>query len=108
MTMAWASTAVSWAAAEDAVRVAEKLRAALEQPFVTARGDVLQLSSSIGVVLYPDHGDTPRDLLRFGDEAMYRAKQAGRNAVEVFAAQQAPKLPPRPTWLPGRPFRSSW
>ena len=88
------------AAAEDAVRVAEKLRAALEQPFVTARGDVLQLSSSIGVVLYPDHGDTPRDLLRFGDEAMYRAKQAGRNAVEVFAAQQAPKLPPRPTWLP--------
>jgi GGDEF domain-containing protein len=36
-------------------------------------------------VLYPDHANTPRDLLRLGDEAMYRAKESGRNAIEIFA-----------------------
>jgi diguanylate cyclase (GGDEF)-like protein len=69
----------------DALCVAEKIRAGLEVPFVTASGDTLHISSSVGVVLYPDHANTPRDLLRLGDEAMYRAKQSGRNAIEIFA-----------------------
>lgn len=69
----------------DAQRVAEKIRAQLAQPFVLDTGGVLQISSSIGVALYPDQATTARDLLHFGDEAMYLAKQHGRNAVEVFA-----------------------
>ena len=76
-----------------AVAVAEKLRAELERPFVTADGASLQVSSSIGVAFYPEHADTPRDLLRLGDAAMYRAKQAGRNAVEVFAFDATPAAP---------------
>ncbi|WP_082344547.1 diguanylate cyclase [Pseudomonas sp. P1.8] len=70
--------------AEDAVVVAEKIRLVLEQPFVMDNGVTLSISSSIGVVMYPDQADNVRDLLRFGDEAMYRAKKGGRNAVEVF------------------------
>jgi len=69
-----------------ATHVAEKIRAALERPFFTDAKQSLQISSSIGVVLYPEHADNARDLLRFGDEAMYRAKKSGRNAVEVFAS----------------------
>jgi diguanylate cyclase (GGDEF)-like protein/PAS domain S-box-containing protein len=71
--------------AEDAVVVAEKIRLVLEQPFVMDNGVTLSISSSIGVVIYPDLADNLRDLLRYGDEAMYRAKKSGRNAVEVFS-----------------------
>jgi diguanylate cyclase (GGDEF)-like protein/hemerythrin-like metal-binding protein len=66
---------------EAAILVAEKIRHALVQEFVTEQGLVLNISSSIGVALYPDHGENERDLLRLGDEAMYQAKKSGRNAV---------------------------
>jgi diguanylate cyclase (GGDEF)-like protein/hemerythrin-like metal-binding protein/PAS domain S-box-containing protein len=75
---------------EDAVLVAEKIRCELEQPFVMDNGVELDISSSIGVVMYPDQADNVHDLLHFGDEAMYRAKKGGRNAVEVFSAQAQP------------------
>lgn len=70
--------------ATGAIDVAEKIRQALELPFVMDDGQVLEISSSIGVVLYPDHADNRADLLRFGDEAMYRAKEGGRNAVVLY------------------------
>ena len=75
---------------DDAVLVAEKIRCVLEQPFVMDNGVELDISSSIGVVMYPDQADNVRDLLHFGDEAMYRAKKGGRNAVAVFAAPAQP------------------
>ena len=66
-----------------ALGVAEKIRTTLAQEFITDQGVVLQISSSIGVAIYPDHARTDKDLLRMGDEAMYRAKRRGRNAVEM-------------------------
>lgn len=66
-----------------ATGVAEKIRSSIEQEFVTPLGAVLSISSSIGVALYPDHGETEKDLLRLGDEAMYRAKKGGSNAVHL-------------------------
>lgn len=74
---------------EDATTAAERIRAALEKPFARPDGKVLEISSSIGVVLFPDHAESPRDLLRFSDEAMYRAKKGGRNAVHVFSPADA-------------------
>ncbi|MCG2583643.1 PocR ligand-binding domain-containing protein [Massilia sp. TS11] len=77
----------------DALQVAERIRQALERPFVMPNGTVLDISSSIGVAIYPDHADNARDLLKYGDEAMYDAKRGGRNAVVLFAgAQQVPGL----------------
>lgn len=68
---------------DDALAVAEKIRSVLAQEFVTNQGIALSISSSIGVALYPDHGETDADLLRRGDEAMYQAKRGGRNAVTL-------------------------
>ena len=68
---------------EAAMVVAEKIRRGLDREFVTEQGLVLSISSSIGVALYPDHGETEKDLLRLGDEAMYQAKKNGRNAVHL-------------------------
>ncbi|NMG75111.1 CHASE domain-containing protein [Aromatoleum diolicum] len=62
----------------DAEIVAEKIRTALEQEFIL-EGHQVQISSSIGIVLYPEHGTDGDTLLRRADEAMYRAKGGGRN-----------------------------
>lgn len=68
---------------EDAIAVAEKIRHALNQPFKLA-GQNLQISSSTGVAIYPDHGDSEAQLLKNADIAMYCAKGNGRNMVQLF------------------------
>ena len=68
----------------DALAVAEKIRLALEQPFVTPGGVTLRASASIGIAIFPDHAQTEQDLMRLGDRAMYEAKNAGGNFVQMF------------------------
>lgn len=67
-----------------ALKVAERLRARMEDdPFtVTAAGE-LPVTISIGVSVSEPGEVLGTDLLRRADEAMYRAKQAGRNRVEA-------------------------
>ena len=71
-------------AESDAVAVAEKIRTALNQPFIIS-GHELNISSSIGVVVYPQHGKDEKPLLKNADTAMYCAKEAGRNNVMLYA-----------------------
>jgi diguanylate cyclase (GGDEF)-like protein len=67
---------------EDALRVAERIRATVEgSRFQAARGESLALSVSVGVATYPAHGRTREELLDLSDKAMYRAKSVGRNRV---------------------------
>lgn len=73
---------------EAALTVGHKIRAQMEQPFVAPGGIVLSISCSVGVAMFPEHADNPRDLLHFGDEAMYHAKKDGRNAVVGFDIQR--------------------
>ncbi len=68
----------------DAVGVAEKIRHALNQPFNIA-GHSLNISSSIGVAVYPKHGTGEKSLLQHADTAMYFAKETGRNNVMLYA-----------------------
>jgi diguanylate cyclase (GGDEF)-like protein/hemerythrin-like metal-binding protein/PAS domain S-box-containing protein len=67
--------------AHDAMRVAERILASLAQPFVTDDGRRFDISASIGMSLYPDHAHSERELLHAGDEAMYLAKNSGRNRI---------------------------
>lgn len=67
----------------DALVVAEKIRAALDQPFEVA-GNRLEVSASIGLVVYPEHGSDGQTLTRNADAAMYQAKTGGRNRVVVY------------------------
>lgn len=70
--------------AEDSVLVAEKIRRQMELPFVMDDYTELNISSSIGVVIFPLHADNMKEILRLGDQAMYQVKREGRNGVMVF------------------------
>jgi diguanylate cyclase (GGDEF)-like protein/PAS domain S-box-containing protein len=68
--------------AEDAVQVAEKILAAVQEPLKIA-GKPITVSASIGIALYPVDGVDPESLLRNADSAMYRAKEEGRNTYQL-------------------------
>jgi diguanylate cyclase (GGDEF)-like protein/PAS domain S-box-containing protein len=68
----------------DAVhRVADRLLSALQQPVQLASQEVF-VTASIGVAVYPQHGDGPDELVRKADIAMYAVKDRGRNGVALY------------------------
>ena len=69
------------ATADGAVAVADKLREALRQPYASAPG--ARLGASVGVSLFPAHGQEAEALLRAADQALYRAKREGKNLTKV-------------------------
>lgn len=58
--------------------IADNFRTALSAP-IDLDGTVLQVTSSIGIAMYPMDGDNDRQLIRCADDAMYVAKNAGGN-----------------------------
>ena len=71
----------------DCVPLLTRLLAAAAQP-VTYGDATLQVSASLGVTFYPqDESISPDQLLRQADQAMYQAKQAGKNRYHVFDAE---------------------
>jgi diguanylate cyclase (GGDEF)-like protein/PAS domain S-box-containing protein len=62
----------------DADRTARELIMAFEAPLLLDDRVEVAISPSIGVSLYPDHGQLPTELLKRADTAMYQAKAAGR------------------------------
>jgi len=70
-------------AAESAEVVAQKIHAALNQPY-TLQGKLHHSSPSIGVCLFNGLDESADDLLKQADLAMYQAKAAGRNTIRFF------------------------
>ena len=70
--------------------VAQKVLWQLARPY-NLKGEVVYISTSIGITLYPDDAATPEELLKYADQAMYNAKKDGRNRYRYFtpAMQQA-------------------
>lgn len=69
----------------DAMNVAIKQVNLVSRPFKVAEHD-LQLSASLGIVLYPGNGEDQHELLRNADAAMYHAKRIGKNGYSFFDA----------------------
>jgi diguanylate cyclase (GGDEF)-like protein len=65
--------------------VAERIRQAVaERPFMLHGGNALPITISIGVACYPDCADSTEQIVEHADQAMYLAKQTGRNRVCLF------------------------
>ncbi|MGJ7546919.1 putative bifunctional diguanylate cyclase/phosphodiesterase [Pseudomonas alloputida] len=96
---------------EDAMDVAVKQVNLVSRAFRVAEHD-LQLTASLGIVLYPGNGQDQLELLRNADAAMYHAKSAGKNGYSFFdvsmnsnARQQLQLLQDLRTALEQRQFR---
>ena len=76
---------------QDVMVVARAILKTLNQPFQVA-GHPINISSSIGIAMFPEHGNDEDVLLRSADAAMYRAKESGRNRVEVAVAAAATQV----------------
>ncbi len=69
----------------DLARIAEKLVAEMRRPFLID-GQEIQCTASLGLSIYPEDGQDADTLRRNADIALYRAKESGRNAYQLYAA----------------------
>ena len=75
---------------EEACEAAERLRRrVVSEPVPVVAGQALDMTVSIGVAVFPNHGQSAEELCGRADKAMYLAKNLGRNRVEVYAPAPA-------------------
>lgn len=74
-------------AADSAGIVAGKMIGEINRP-IEILGQSCRVGASIGIAVFPDHGEEPTTLLRLADESMYGCKRAGKNAFR-FAERPA-------------------
>jgi len=71
------------AAPEDAAKVADKLLQTVSAP-IAFEARQLYANASIGISVFPRHGDNADDLIRHADVAMYSAKDHGRGQTRFY------------------------
>lgn len=64
-------------------KAADSILREIEQP-VSVANEQLQITASIGMAFYPDHGATLDELMAHADTSMYEVKRGGRNGVRLF------------------------
>ena len=77
-----------------AVDLASRVLKAMGEP-VRVHEHKLYVTPSLGVAVYPEHGNTAQTLITHADAAMYMAKKEGRNAFRVFAPDMNTFFPER-------------
>jgi len=73
------------AQSKDAARVAEEIITDLTKPFSLTQSGNVQIGASIGISLYPLHGDSFEQLMDHADAALYKAKDAGRGCFAYYS-----------------------
>lgn len=76
---------------------AEALRADIAARRIPTGGVPLSVQMSMGLALYPEHGQTPDAVLKAADDALYSAKQAGRNRAVIADPPAIPEDGTRPS-----------
>jgi diguanylate cyclase (GGDEF)-like protein/PAS domain S-box-containing protein len=71
---------------QTALAVVDKIRESLRRPFDLS-GHEVTVTASIGITIYPEDGLDADTLIKYADTAMYRAKEAGRDAFRFFTAE---------------------
>jgi len=73
---------------EAAMKKAERLRSTVEQSVIRYGDKALpKITISVGVAMYPGAGTTPLELLKSADEALYAAKDGGKNQVVMARSE---------------------
>lgn len=72
---------------QDAEKIARRIMVGLGQPFMI-EGHEIVVTASVGIAVFPDDGDSVDALLKHADVAMYRAKEDGRNNVQLYSSRR--------------------
>jgi diguanylate cyclase (GGDEF)-like protein/PAS domain S-box-containing protein len=70
---------------EEIEKLAQRIVAQFELPFHIQHKELV-LTTSVGISIYPQHGSTASELLKFADAAMYQAKESGRNKYSLYTS----------------------
>lgn len=76
---------------QECVRLAEKLLRVCASPLQIG-SEILRVSASMGLTIYPQDEADAEQLLRHADQSMVDAKQSGKNRVHIFDSQQFAEL----------------
>jgi diguanylate cyclase (GGDEF)-like protein/PAS domain S-box-containing protein len=68
----------------EATQLAERIIRSIAQIPFRFEGQNLRLTTSLGIALYPQHGESAEELVSHADAAMYQAKESGKNAWRVY------------------------
>lgn len=74
---------------QEVTKVAEKVIETFSKPF-TFSGHTLFATTSVGIALYPENGNTMETLMQNADAAMYFAKENGRNNFQFYTEAMHP------------------
>lgn len=68
---------------EEIVNMVDSILKSFERPFIVGGSD-FHVSASLGIAVYPKHGEDIETLMIHADSAMYQAKSSGKNKFTVF------------------------
>ena len=68
------------------ITIADRIIHSIQQP-VEIDGNVIQIGTSIGISFFPGDSDTPTELIRMADVALYQAKEDGRRVFRLYDPQ---------------------
>ena len=67
---------------DTAIEIAERLRMKLESTVLSYRRNI---TISLGIAFYPEHGQNSEEIISAADEALYISKSEGRNKTTLFS-----------------------
>lgn len=77
---------------QEAEKIAEDIIHRLSTPFSLQNGEAVNIGSSVGISLFPEHGGDPDLLIAQADEALYKAKQGGRGRWQVYESTSLERM----------------
>lgn len=75
------------ASVEQAHKMIDSVHRNIQEPFLLGDDMEVFVEASIGVAIYPRHGDNVDNLIKYADIAMYEAKQQGKNQAIVYTVE---------------------
>jgi diguanylate cyclase (GGDEF)-like protein len=76
---------------EGAFEVSERIRHLVTEEMRNSDAGKASVTASIGIAVFPEHGDTPETIIASADSALYQAKRSGRNRVVIASRDLQPK-----------------
>jgi diguanylate cyclase (GGDEF)-like protein len=80
----------------NSIDLASRISKLIAEPFQLP-GNQVEIGTSIGIAMAPEHGDDREQLLKKADLALYRSKSAGRNCFTLYDAAMSAELEARNT-----------